>query len=189
MSVYSKILVGLVLLLAIAQVRALESAWFYMALDAEGQVTDLVVVDELAPEVASQLDAWVRSTTFPPAEIDGQAVRSTTPIWIQYEIDEVDGQRSLRVQNHQRMPRPTLLVEPRYPRGAALSGEHGSVTVEFTIRPSGSVTKVEVLDSSDRSFNRHVVRAVRQWEFQTPTVNGKPVGQKARKTILFALTD
>jgi TonB family protein len=188
----SKFFTSLVLLLSAAAAQAevpgrVHSAWVYMALDAQGNVRDMIVIDQLDSGLTRQIEDWVRSSTFPPAMLDGEPVRSTTPLRITYELEEPGSELAFKVLEQYVGPRPTLIVEPRYPRGAAVSGEPGRVTLEFRVQPSGKVSDIKVVDSSDRAFNRYAVAAVRKWEFQTRTVNGQPVGDRVQQTIEFEI--
>ena len=57
--------------------------------------------------------------------------------------------------------------QPRYPAEALRSGQSGSVQVEFTVGPNGSVTSARVVNANPpRVFNNETLSAVKRWRFQ-----------------------
>lgn len=76
---------------------------------------------------------------------------------------------------------------PRYPAAAQRVGATGSVQVEFTVNPDGSVANVRAVSTNaprefSREFEREALAAVRRWRFQ-------PVAQAttSRRTIAFEM--
>jgi len=74
---------------------------------------------------------------------------------------------------------------PRYPQAAQRAGATGSVVVEFTVNPDGSVGAVRAVSSDgarqySREFEREALAAVKRWRFQ-------PISQSTttRRTIAF----
>ncbi len=68
---------------------------------------------------------------------------------------------------------PTHLVPPQYPPNAYRAHQGGSVTLSFTVTPSGYTRHIRVLTSRPRYiFDRAAIEAVQQWRFKpvkTPT--------------------
>ena len=75
-------------------------------------------------------------------------------------------------------------VEPSFPRQAIQQGLSGRVIAWVHVAPNGSVTNVEIRQSSNRIFDREVVRALSQWKF-----NPEPVGFIGEYEIVFNLQD
>ena len=75
-------------------------------------------------------------------------------------------------------------VEPTYPRQAITAGITGRVIAWVKVSPSGSVTEVTIRESSNRVFDREVIRALSQWKF-----NPEPVGFIGEYEIIFNLKD
>ena len=75
-------------------------------------------------------------------------------------------------------------VNPTYPRQAQKDGLNGRVVAWVYVAPSGSVTNVEIKQSSNRVFDREVIRALSQWKF-----NPEPVGFTGEYEIVFNLQD
>ncbi|MDQ3205220.1 MAG: energy transducer TonB, partial [Pseudomonadota bacterium] len=67
------------------------------------------------------------------------------------------------------VPRLAREVAPRYPIGAFRRKIEGSVSVQFTIRPDGSVADVTLTGSTPEGvFDRAALSAVQQWRFDPP---------------------
>jgi protein TonB len=75
-------------------------------------------------------------------------------------------------------------VEPTYPRQAIQQGVTGKVIAWVRVAPNGSVTDVQVRESTNRIFDREVIRALSQWKF-----NPEPVGFIGEYEIVFNLKD
>ena len=80
--------------------------------------------------------------------------------------------------------KPLSRVNPTFPRQALQQGITGKVIAWVHVAPNGSVTNVEIKQSSNRLFDREVVRALSQWKF-----NPEPVGFIGEYEIVFNLTD
>ena len=80
--------------------------------------------------------------------------------------------------------KPLQRVNPSFPRQALQQGITGKVTAWVHVAPNGNVTNVEIKQSSNRLFDREVVRALSQWRF-----NPEPVGFIGEYEIVFNLTD
>jgi protein TonB len=75
-------------------------------------------------------------------------------------------------------------VDPVYPRQAQRDGMSGTVVARVHVAPNGSVTQVQVMSSTNRIFDREVIRALSQWRF-----NPEPVGFIGEYEIVFNLKD
>jgi periplasmic protein TonB len=80
--------------------------------------------------------------------------------------------------------KPLQRVNPAFPRQALQQGLTGRVIAWVHVAPNGNVTNVEIKQSSNRLFDREVVRALSQWKF-----NPEPVGFIGEYEIVFNLTD
>ena len=75
-------------------------------------------------------------------------------------------------------------VEPQFPRQALREGMSGRVVAHVYVEPNGAVSDVKIISSSNRIFDREVVRALSQWKF-----NPEPVGFIGEYEIVFNLKD
>jgi len=75
-------------------------------------------------------------------------------------------------------------VEPTYPRQAISQGLQGKVIAWVKVSPAGAVQEVVIRESTNRLFDREVIRALSQWKF-----NPEPVGFIGEYEIVFKLQD
>ncbi len=80
--------------------------------------------------------------------------------------------------------KPSTRIEPTFPRQALQQGLSGRVKAWMHVAPNGSVTEVEIKESSNSLFNREVIRALSQWRFAA-----EPVGFIVEQEIVFNLKD
>lgn len=84
---------------------------------------------------------------------------------------------------------PLVRIPPRYPGRAAQRRIEGSVTIEFTITKTGTVTDAVVIAAKPSSvFNNAALQAIRKWKFKAKIVEGKAYEQRARQTLQFKLS-
>jgi protein TonB len=83
---------------------------------------------------------------------------------------------------------PLVRIAPQYPRQAARDGITGSVKLEITVNPDGSVREAHVIESKPRGvFDSAAVTAVLRWRFKPKVVDGQPVAQKGVQEVEFNL--
>jgi len=66
-------------------------------------------------------------------------------------------------------------VEVEYPANARRSMLEGEVIVKILVSREGSVEAVEVVKYSSEILRDAVLKAVRRWRFEPPTVRGRPI--------------
>ena len=82
----------------------------------------------------------------------------------------------------------TRYVEPVYPRAARDAGTSGWVDLEFIVRPDGSTSNARVINSAPAEiFDRAALEAIGKWRFEPVVRDGKPVDQRTRLRMRFAL--
>ena len=86
---------------------------------------------------------------------------------------------------------PIVVIEPHYPRKAAMEGVEGEVRFEFTVAKSGRVVDPIIVQSIPEGvFDKDALKAISQWKFKPRIVNGNPVEQKDMLyTMEFKLFD
>ena len=75
-------------------------------------------------------------------------------------------------------------VEPSFPPQAIRQGLSGRVIAHVVVTPAGGVSEVRIISSTNRLFDREVIRALSQWRF-----NPEPVGFIGEYEIVFSLKD
>ena len=79
-------------------------------------------------------------------------------------------------------------VTPRYPNRARSRGFVEKVVVSIDVDATGKVNAVSVINRDSRAmFQRAVVRAVTQWEFEPLLRNGVPVERTVEQSFDFRL--
>ncbi len=82
----------------------------------------------------------------------------------------------------------TKYVAPRYPRSAQRRKVSGWVDVVFTLTIDGTVTNVDVVESTPGStFVDSAVRAVEEWEFEPVFNDGVAIEKRAAVRMMFAI--
>jgi len=83
---------------------------------------------------------------------------------------------------------PVVKPSPRYPEAALAGSREGYVIVGYTVRADGSVSGVEVLESSSAEFEAPAVESVRGYEYVPRVIDGNAVDVSGVKTkIEFVL--
>lgn len=73
-----------------------------------------------------------------------------------------------------------------YPISKALNRSNGWATVEFTIDENGATKDLKVVDASEEIFGRHLMIAIRSWQFKPALKDGRPVPFIVRQHIEFS---
>ncbi len=124
-----------------------------------------------------EINIQVPVTTPPPAITTVTTVKPTTPPPV---IQAPPVQQPAIRKEYTAKSR----VNPAYPRNLMREGVEGKVVAWVHVAPSGDVTNVEIRQSSNRAFDREVIRALSQWKF-----NPEPVGFIGEYEIIFNLKD
>ena len=74
-------------------------------------------------------------------------------------------------------------ISPEYPRRARQRGLEGYSVVEYSIDRNGRVMNPTIIESSPGNiFNRSSIRAIEQYEFEPPTIDGQVVSLQGLQT-------
>ncbi len=68
---------------------------------------------------------------------------------------------------------PLIRVAPAYPERCRARGAEGTVLVQFDVAADGSVVNPVIIESSDRCFDRTVLKAVSGWKYPPATRGGR----------------
>lgn len=81
----------------------------------------------------------------------------------------------LVIMNGERPLRVLSRIEPKYPSIEAMRNRSGVVLAQMRVDPDGSVGAVNVLQKIQPQIDAATVDALKQWKFEPPTRDGKPV--------------
>jgi periplasmic protein TonB len=85
---------------------------------------------------------------------------------------------------------PIVRVAPVYPARAAQMGLEGYVIVEFVVTTAGTTRDVEVVESSNRMFERPAVDAAYRFRYRPRVIDGQPIEVPGvRNVFTFRLED
>jgi protein TonB len=84
-------------------------------------------------------------------------------------------------------PNKTRHVQPQYTEIARKARIQGIVIVQATINRTGQVVDAKVLKGLPMGLDQAALEAIRQWEFEPATLNGKPVDVYYNLTVNFTL--
>lgn len=76
---------------------------------------------------------------------------------------------------------------PDYPQQWRNANIEGTVTVQFTIEPDGSVSNPAVMGSPPAELAASTLLSIMQWKFVPATKNGSPVRTRAQQEFVFAI--
>jgi TonB family protein len=88
-----------------------------------------------------------------------------------------------------KLPKLVHEVKPDYTREAMEAGIQGRVSLQAVVLESGLVGDVDVTDSLDAVYglDDQAVKAIRQWQFEPGTKDGKPVAVQVEVEFTFKL--
>ena len=75
-------------------------------------------------------------------------------------------------------------VDPVFPDGLDPQKDSGTVVVEVTLSREGTVASARILGRPSK-FDDAAIDAVRQWEFEPPRDEGKPIAARVSVTLRF----
>jgi protein TonB len=78
-------------------------------------------------------------------------------------------------------------VTPFYPEYARQNNVEGLVTLRVTVKASGGVEDVRVMESTDHVFDEAALEAARQWRFKPARKDGKKVRSMVMVPVKFSL--
>jgi hypothetical protein len=160
----------------------------------DGHVSDYRLGSKLPEEVAKLVDKDVRSWTFEPILIDGQAVVAKTSMHLRLSAEPVPGDKgsyAMRIVDVRfgEPQRSGQMKPPHYPREAVAARLGARVLLSLHLDQAGNVIEVQPYQTSlaartrsereaeewRHAFERSSMAAAKDWHFDmTETLNGKP---------------
>jgi len=181
-----------------------------IAVDEDGRLTDTLVTAYSHPAFAQAALEAVRKWKFEPARVHGAPRKSKSDVTFRFELEGVvvvtltpmtygelvhfkiapasEAYSACTLAQLDRIPNPTKIVNPVYPKQLARSSLGGHIRVEFYIDETGRVRMPSVsreTDEASEELSSAAITAVSQWQFDPPTVKGRPVLVLAHQDIDF----
>jgi outer membrane biosynthesis protein TonB len=176
-----------------------------LSVDAKGQLTDLLIVGYTNPEFADAVSTALKTWTYDPARVHGQAKASRVDLLINFKSEvsvlvvnlgwnyweRMSGMwqryayKAYKLGDLDRIPTPVHVIQPVLPKSDSSRGAH-DVTVEFFIDEEGKVRVPTVdRDQAGDIYAAAMVAAVEQWRFEPPRRHGRPVLVVAQQVFNF----
>ena len=174
--------------------------------DVNGKLVEWLVVGYTLPEFGAEAVRAIKQWVFVPARQRGEAVGTTFELIFYFEAKGVivtttntteSMKRLIMFENDRyqyepcslreldRIPTPLTTVKPNYPAELAKKGVRGRTTVYFYVDETGSVRMPSVSPREDSALTALSIDALRQWKFEPPTRDGKPVLVRASQVFSF----
>jgi TonB family protein len=98
------------------------------------------------------------------------------------------GSKTYTTEDGVKEPKILTKVPPAYPQEMRDKGIQGVVVIEAVIDEEGKPWSLTVVKSDNEGFNASALEAVKQWRWEPPTLNGKPVSLRWTLTLNFKLS-
>ena len=177
----------------------------------DGKLQEWLVVGYTLPEFADAAVRAIKEWKFEPARLRGEPVGATTELVFHFEVHGVlvvsqtvtenlearvlqllaraYAYRSYSLKELDRIPTPVYTVSPQYPRELADKGVKGKIAIDFFIDETGAVRMPAGSASDDDRLSGLAIAALRQWKFEPPTHDGRPVLAQATQVFNFGPVD
>jgi TonB family protein len=177
-----------------------------LSIDAEGHVTDWLVLQFTHPAFSQNVVANLPQYRFAPARARGEPVPVRTIMnfnfhkggaivshtamdHIEERIMTLEGTKTISricsVKELDRPLTPVRVVSPNYPNELRQRQEDGLVTIDFYVDEQGRVRLPAITSVDHPIFAREAVGALTQWQFEPPTSYGQPVLVHAKQVFRF----
>jgi TonB family protein len=181
-----------------------------IAVDDDGRLTDYLVTAYSHPAFAANAVEAVKKWKFEPARVHGAPRNSKADLTFRFEVEGVvlvsmdvissnelvhfkvapdsEAYSACSLSQLDRIPTPTKIVNPVYPSALARSSLGGHILVQFYIDELGRVRMPSVsreTDEANEGLSAAAIIAVAQWQFEPPTVKGRPVLVLAQQDFNF----
>lgn len=190
----------------ISQYRNGGHARVEVSIGADGKLGEWLVTGYTHPLFAESAVSAIKELTFEPAKWRGDPVPVCLTLTFNFEVKGVvisltpndvltaqfntmledrDAYSTCTLRDLDRIPVPRTTVAPVYPKELADRGDHGEISIDFYIDEKGNVRMPYVRGRTNIALANLAVDAVRQWTFEPPTRNGRPVLVHVRQLFRF----
>lgn len=177
------------------------------SVDANGQIDECFPIAYTHKEFADVSVAAVRRWKFEPARIGGEPVGASSQVTVNFETQgptvvsltggealalwmnslhrDAPGYFPRTLRELDRIPTPVATPAPAYSHEFVTRGHVGTVTVDFYIDEAGAVRLPSTESTEDPQLAALAITALRQWKFEPPRCQGRPVLVKASQVFRF----
>jgi TonB family protein len=103
------------------------------------------------------------------------------------EVLAQEGEKPVKATTGMQEAKLLERTAPVYPELAKMARIEGTVTVEALISKDGTIKRVRVLQARGMGLEEAVVKAVKQWRYETTVLNGEPVEVITIINVVFKL--
>lgn len=175
-----------------------------LEVDTLGQVADSLVTAYTHREFAEETLRAVRQWRFEPGRSEGRPVVSILSLTFNFETagvvvlerygtssrlappsDDEYEYHAHGLPMLDREPAPVHRPGPVYPKAWIEAGRTGTVTIDFFIDETGRARLPVIESPADVFLASAAVAIVKEWRFEPPTCQGRPVLARAQQTFVF----
>jgi len=183
------------------------SATVLIDIDADGNMIDWLALSCTNEEFVSAIERVIDKWTFTPATEDGTPIPYAMSVTVKFKAEgilmAINGvqivqaymngmfepvERSLvsRYSDLDGMPTPVKVIQPMLSKDIPEENRSGEVVLGFFIDPAGKVRMPVMLEcNGDMCLAYAAYDAIMQWQFEVPTVRGRPTMVRARQKFIF----
>jgi TonB family protein len=161
--------------------------------DISGHVQNVKILRSIPLLDAAAIDS-VRQNVYETLMIDGKLRGAIFTVTVRFLLDGGTGKTAppakdgepLKLTGDVKGPRLIKQVDPIYPEIARKSRVEGTVILEVTTDIYGRVQDIKILRSIPL-LDQAAFDALRQWVYEPPIINGKPISLTFMVTVRFVL--
>jgi TonB family protein len=161
--------------------------------DVYGRVQNAKILRSISLLDQAAIDA-VRQWIYEPLMINGKPRGVIFTVTVRFTLDGGEGKSAppakegepLKIAGDVKGPKLIKQVDPVYPPVARQSQVEGTVILEVTTDIYGRVRDIKILRSIPL-LDQAALDAVRQWVYEPPIINGKPISVTFTVTVTFTL--
>lgn len=166
---------------------------YQLVLAADGSIEALVLQSNVAStELAGNLEKQIRSWSYSPGQINGQAARTETNLWIYVNATPTpDGNYSVRIVHASTGAAARGgMAPPKYPAQQLRMGREAVLRLLVSYDGAGNVVKVERPGEKIRGlapFEQASFAAAKNWHFEPEKIGGVGVAGQAIVPIKYCI--
>jgi TonB family protein len=154
------------------------------AADINGNIKVLRIVKGLGYGLDEKAVLALRDWKFAP---DGAPVAVITQIDIDFRLPDPGGVFKIPGGGFVQPPLVLQRIDPQYTDEARAAGYQGTVVVEGTVKPDGTLEVLRIVQGLDYGLTEKALEALKQWKFRPLVRNGQVVPVSMNVEVNFNL--